>query len=127
MAIRRYLAVFGWNGVVFKEEISPGFINGVVQLSSTHHTKLPVLPGWQCERVSLGFFKGRYVQLRAMSHTEKFSRKMKIVQELERMENVILTPHNAFNTYESVSRKAEQTVEQIHHYLKYQEFKWQID
>ena len=38
---------------------------------------------WQCDRVSLGFLKGRYVKLRAMSHTEKFSRKMKIVQGIE--------------------------------------------
>ena len=38
---------------------------------------------WRCERVSLGFLKGRYVQLRAMSHVEKFSRKMKFVQLIE--------------------------------------------
>jgi len=38
---------------------------------------------WQCERVSVGFLKGRYVRLKAMSHTEKFSRKMKIVQDIE--------------------------------------------
>jgi biotin carboxyl carrier protein len=38
---------------------------------------------WRCERVSVGFLKGRYVQLRAMSHTEDFSRKMKIVQDIE--------------------------------------------
>jgi hypothetical protein len=38
---------------------------------------------WQCERVSLGFLKGRYVQLKAVSHTEGFSRKMKIVRLIE--------------------------------------------
>ena len=38
---------------------------------------------WQCERVSLGFLKGRYVELAATSHTEKFSRKMKLVQDVE--------------------------------------------
>jgi len=38
---------------------------------------------WSCERVTLGFLKGRYVHLKAMSHTEKFSRKMKVVQDLE--------------------------------------------
>jgi len=38
---------------------------------------------WQCERVSMGFLKGRYVQLKAMSHTESFSRKMQIVQDIE--------------------------------------------
>jgi len=38
---------------------------------------------WQCERVSVGFLKGRYVHLAATSHTEKFSRKMKLVQDIE--------------------------------------------
>ncbi|MEN6335225.1 MAG: HlyD family efflux transporter periplasmic adaptor subunit [Phycisphaerales bacterium] len=38
---------------------------------------------WRCERVSLGFLRGRYVQVRAMSHTEQFSRKMTLVQEIE--------------------------------------------
>ena len=38
---------------------------------------------WECERVSLGFLKGRYVRLAALSHTEKFSRKMKIAQDIE--------------------------------------------
>jgi hypothetical protein len=38
---------------------------------------------WKCDRVCLGFLKGRYVHLAAMSHTEKFSRKMKVVQDIE--------------------------------------------
>jgi biotin carboxyl carrier protein len=38
---------------------------------------------WQADRVGIGFLKGRYVHLKAMSHTEKFSRKMKIVQDIE--------------------------------------------
>jgi biotin carboxyl carrier protein len=38
---------------------------------------------WQCERVSLGFLEGRYIQLKAMSHTENFRRKMKLVQDIE--------------------------------------------
>jgi len=38
---------------------------------------------WQCQRVGIGFLKGRYVQLAAMSHTEKFSRKMRLIQDIE--------------------------------------------
>ena len=38
---------------------------------------------WQCERVSIGFLKERYVQLKAMSHTESFNRKMQVVQDIE--------------------------------------------
>lgn len=38
---------------------------------------------WKAQRVSLGFLKGRYVRVVAMSHTEKFTRKMQLVQNLE--------------------------------------------
>jgi multidrug resistance efflux pump len=38
---------------------------------------------WNCQRVSIGFPKGRYVQLAAMSHTEKFSRRMRLIQNIE--------------------------------------------
>lgn len=36
-----------------------------------------------CSRVSLGFLKGRCVQVRAMSHTDTFHREMKAVQAIE--------------------------------------------
>jgi D-lactate dehydrogenase len=38
--------------------------------------------------------------------------------------NVILTPHNAFNTTEAVARKAEQTVQQIQHFREHGTFLW---
>ncbi len=38
--------------------------------------------------------------------------------------NVILTPHNAFNTTEAVDRKAEQTVQQNAHFQKHGAFLW---
>ena len=38
---------------------------------------------WQCSRVSLGFLQNRYVHVKAMSHTNDFSRKMRLVQDLE--------------------------------------------
>jgi len=38
---------------------------------------------WHCNRVSLGFLNGRYVRVQAMSHTDKFSREMKLVQGIE--------------------------------------------
>jgi len=70
---------------------------------------------WHCERVSIGFLKGRYVHLRAMSHTEKFSRKMKLVQDIEAaMEECldqdveILSPAPPEATY--VSRAAAELV-----------------
>jgi multidrug resistance efflux pump len=42
-----------------------------------------IAPRWHCNRVSLGFLNGRYVQVQAMSNTEKFNPKMKLVQDLE--------------------------------------------
>jgi len=67
---------------------------------------------WQCERVSVGFLKGRYVQLKAMSHTEDFSRKMKVVQDIESvMEECldqdieVLNPASRDSTY--ISRAAD--------------------
>jgi len=38
---------------------------------------------WECERASIGFLKGRYVRLKAMSRTEHFSRKMRMVHDIE--------------------------------------------
>lgn len=38
---------------------------------------------WRCERASIGFLRGRYVQVKAISHTEHFSRKMRLIQDLE--------------------------------------------
>ncbi len=38
--------------------------------------------------------------------------------------NVILTPHNAFNTSEAVDRKAEQTIQQILNFQKHGSFLW---
>lgn len=38
---------------------------------------------YNCERVSLGWLKGRYVRVQAISHMEKFEKKMDAVQALE--------------------------------------------
>lgn len=38
---------------------------------------------WQAERVGIGILKGRYVRLKALSHTEKITRNMQLVQDIE--------------------------------------------
>jgi hypothetical protein len=38
---------------------------------------------WKAERVGIGFLRGRYVRVRALSHTEKITRNMQIVQDIE--------------------------------------------
>ncbi|MBB5022067.1 NAD(P)-dependent oxidoreductase [Desulfurispira natronophila] len=46
--------------------------------------------------------------------------------ELARRSNVIMTPHNAFNTVESVERKSRQSLEQLQHFFATGEFLWPI-
>ncbi len=48
------------------------------------------------------------------------------VMELSRLPNVILTPHNAFNTEESVERKAYQSIQQILNFIEHGEFLWPV-
>jgi RND family efflux transporter MFP subunit len=68
---------------------------------------------WNADRVSLGILKGRAIALKATSHTEKFSRKMQLVQDIESaMEECldqdveILAPPPGDATY--VSRSTQQ-------------------
>ena len=48
------------------------------------------------------------------------------VMEMFRRSDVVLTPHNAFNTAESVWRKAEQSIEQIEAFRASGSFKWPV-
>jgi len=68
---------------------------------------------WQCQRVSLGFLKGRYVQIKSISHTEDFSRKMKAIQDIESameecMDQDIEVLSPAFDDANYVSRAADE-------------------
>ena len=45
---------------------------------------------------------------------------------LSRLPNVILTPHNAFNTREAVERKVQQSVEQLHRFFETGRFIWEV-
>jgi phosphoglycerate dehydrogenase-like enzyme len=40
--------------------------------------------------------------------------------------NVVLTPHNAFNTIEAVVRKSEQSIQQVQHFMETGEFLWPV-
>lgn len=51
---------------------------------------------------------------------------VKSVLKMMNRDNVILTPHNAFNTVESVERKSIQSVEQVNYFLKHQRFIWGV-
>ena len=45
---------------------------------------------------------------------------------LARRPDVIVTPHNAFNTREAVGRKAEHAVRQVEEFLRSGEFLWAV-
>ncbi len=49
-----------------------------------------------------------------------------LLKELLSYSNVICTPHNAFNTRESVERKSAFTISQVNHFLKHGDFLWKI-
>jgi len=48
------------------------------------------------------------------------------IERLMNHEKAILTPHNAFNTAESVERKASQSIAQVVHFLNHGEFIWKV-
>ncbi|MBN1764109.1 MAG: hypothetical protein JW860_02535 [Sedimentisphaerales bacterium] len=51
---------------------------------------------------------------------------VKATLDLARHANVILTPHNAFNTHESVERKSDQSIQQINHLRQTGQFLWPV-
>ena len=51
---------------------------------------------------------------------------VKAALALAARDNVILTPHNAFNTSEAVERKAEQSIQQIRHFKETGAFLWPV-
>ena len=57
---------------------------------------------------------------------KKLTDDMKLVMELEKLPNVILTPHNAFNTHEATLIKSKQTIDQIESLIEHGSFIWEI-
>ena len=55
---------------------------------------------------------------------------MKSVSEIRALAaypNVLLTPHNAFNTIDAVRRKSRMSVEQVEHFLSHKDFIWKLE
>lgn len=68
--------------------------------------------------------------LLAHSLRERISISDKEIQsaiQLSKLPNVIMTPHNAFNTQEAVDRKASQSIEQVKNFIKYKRFIWPVE
>jgi D-lactate dehydrogenase len=48
------------------------------------------------------------------------------VLALAQRDDVLCTPHNAFNTHESVERKSAQSIEQLEHLRRTGRFLWPV-
>jgi D-lactate dehydrogenase len=54
------------------------------------------------------------------------SRTVGEIHALASFPNIILTPHNAFNTIDALKRKSQMTVEQVKHFLLHKDFIWKL-
>jgi len=52
---------------------------------------------------------------------------LQALKKLAQLDNVIFTPHNAFNTAEAVERKSEQSIQQLKEFKKSGNFLWEIN
>ncbi len=77
-----------------RSEVAVGHFAAVLDLASLLNTQRRFLASamtlcnelasrHQCDRVSLGWLKGEYVRLRAISNSERFEKRMESVQQLE--------------------------------------------
>lgn len=55
-----------------------------------------------------------------------YSDAVRVTENLRTRANVILTPHNAFNTVEALQRKARQSCEQVERFLANGTFQWPV-
>lgn len=73
---------------------------------------------FSCDRVSLGLVRGRYVRMTAMSHTEKFSKRMNLVRAIELameecLDQDVETVHPEPRGFSGVSRAAADLARQF--------------
>jgi len=66
------------------------------------------------------------VYLRSSRKSVSGHAEIQAIMEMSRLPNVILTPHNAFNTFEALHRKVKQSVEQIINFHQHDKFIWVI-
>ena len=66
------------------------------------------------------------VALRQGTSLDDANPTMRAILEMSDREDVIMTPHNAFNTHEAVVRKSRQSMEQFLHLREHGEFLWPV-
>ncbi len=106
-------------GMIFiniaRGELSP--LDGLLQLLEEKHLAGLGMDVYENEKLIAPAMRGEIAadtpQLRAL-------------KKLARLDNVIFTPHNAFNTSEAVERKSEQSIQQLEEFKKTGNFIWNI-
>ncbi|MBI2666057.1 hydroxyacid dehydrogenase [Candidatus Woesearchaeota archaeon] len=76
--------------------------------------------------VALDVFENEDIIAEHLRLGKEEQKKIKTLLELQKHHNVILTPHNSFNTQEAVIRKCQQTIQQIEYFLQNDEFLWKV-
>ena len=112
----------------FFDRVKPGcvFINIARGECSPHDVLRHNLDKGHLGGVALDVYdneKSLAVELRSQA---KLSKPTQDLIEMGKLSNVILTPHNAFNTEQATLRKSEQAVQQLQSHYQSHKFIWQI-
>ncbi|QSH40220.1 NAD(P)-dependent oxidoreductase [Lentisphaerota bacterium ZTH] len=106
-------------GAVFvniaRGELSP--LSGMLKLINEGHLSALGMDVYENEKLIGPAMRGEI---------EADTPELQALKELSKMPNVIFTPHNAFNTAESVDRKSEQSIQQLEEFKQKGNFLWNI-
>lgn len=112
----------------FFDTVKPGciFINIARGEMSPHDVLLAALRNGRLGGVGLDVFDNEAELARELREQAEPGAAARTVQALAQHPNVILTPHNAFNTAEATARKAERSVQQLTGFLDSGRFIWSV-
>ena len=65
-------------------------------------------------------------KLRDTTNTPIYNNEEQAILEMSKLQNVIFTPHNAFNTIEGLDQKVKDTITQLTHFYEKGHFKWSV-
>jgi D-lactate dehydrogenase len=101
------------------------FIN-IARGELSHSTELlKLIQADKLSGIGLDVFNDENILARSLRSNKKVkSKEIEAIREMQKYTNVIFTPHNSFNTKESVIRKSKQSAEQLIHLFENGEFKW---
>lgn len=113
---------------VFFNKVKTGciFINVARGEMSPHDVLYENLQNGKLGGVGLDVFDDEKNLATQLRHKTYLTDETEIVLAMSQFNNVILTPHNAFNTVESTTRKAEQTVRQLLEFIQKKQFIWTV-